>query len=86
MFGLEPSFYCDITINKYTDTKNCEFLLKPYAFIPCGHMASEKTCKYWSKIKMPQGIAQELTSLCPFCSETLCEQQPYVKLIFQEGL
>lgn len=48
-------------------------------------MTSEETCKYWSKCQMPQGVQQGLISVCPFCAVPLCEEQPFVKLIFQEG-
>ncbi|CAF0998289.1 unnamed protein product [Brachionus calyciflorus] len=80
VMGVEPSLYTD------TDFLNMNNLFKPYAFRPCGHMASEKTCKYWSRILVPQGTTQGLNSICPFCSITLCKEQPYVKLIFQEGV
>ncbi len=84
--GLEPSLYCDIfdghDLNK--KTANCTYF-KSYAFRPCGHMASEKTCKYWSKMVIPQGAAQGLSAVCPFCAMPLCKEQPYVRLIFQEG-
>ncbi len=76
---MESSFYCDLTSS---EDKN---LFKPYAFLPCGHMTSEETCKYWSKCQMPQGVQQGLISVCPFCAVPLCEEQPFVKLIFQEG-
>ena len=79
MIGLEPSFYCDTDIKTNT-------LFKSYAFRPCGHMASETTCKYWSQIMLPQGTTQGLSSVCPFCAIPLCKEQPFVKLIFQEGL
>lgn len=79
IMGVEPSLYTDTDIN-------ISNLFKPYAFRPCGHMASEKTCKYWSRILVPQGTAQGLCSICPFCAVTLCKEQPCVKLIFQEGV
>jgi len=90
--GLEPSIYFDeIKANANTSTNqldNNELNLnyfKPYAFVPCGHMASELTCKYWSRIKVPQGSTQGLFSICPFCAKKLDAQQPFIKLIFQEG-
>lgn len=84
LVGIEPSFYCDTNFqgsdcNNYTP-------FKPYAFLPCGHMASESTCRYWAQIKIPQGVTQGLSSLCPFCAVPLCKDQPIVKLILQEGL
>lgn len=88
LIGLEPSFYCDKLPNQVQlDEKSTHVnVFKPYAFLPCGHMASELTCKYWSKMLMPQGVTQGLWSICPFCAVPLCKEQPFVKLIFQEGL
>lgn len=79
LIGVEPSFYCDTDSSSFTP-------FRPYAFIPCGHMASEETCRFWSRIKVPQGVTQGLSSLCPFCAAPLCKEQPIVKLILQEGL
>lgn len=81
LVGIEPSFYCEK--NFKNNQNNIPF--KPYAFLPCGHMAGEETCRYWSKIKIPQGVTQGLSSLCPFCAVPLCKDQPIVKLILQEG-
>ena len=61
-------------------------LFKPYAFRPCGHMTSESTCKYWSRVLVPQGSVEGMAAMCPFCAAPLCKEQPFVKLIFQEGL
>jgi pellino protein len=89
IMGLEPSFYFDpMTINISTHTGSTKLVtnyFKPYAFVPCGHMASELACKYWSRIRVPQGTTQGLHSTCPFCSKKLDVQQPFIKLIFQEG-
>ena len=82
LMGLEPSFYCDIDFNSFIGTNP----FRPYAFLPCGHMASETTCRYWSQIMVPHGITQVQSSLCPFCAVPLCKEQPFVKLILQEGL
>jgi hypothetical protein len=82
LIGLEPSLYCDTDIH---DEKNSLVYFKPYAFRPCGHMASEKVCRFWSRMLVPQGATQGLTAVCPFCSIQLCKDQPFVKLIFQEG-
>ena len=91
--GLEPSIYFDemkasnnsaSTTNAKLDEMNVNYF-KPYAFVPCGHMTSELTCRYWSRIKVPQGTTQGLFSICPFCARKLDSQQPFIKLIFQEG-
>ncbi|ENN71533.1 hypothetical protein YQE_11826, partial [Dendroctonus ponderosae] len=56
--GLEPAFYVDSGIP-------C------FAFNPCGHMASEKTVKYWSGIVIPHGT-NGAQAVCPFCVTHLC--------------
>ena len=28
-----------------------------YCFVPCGHMASEKTVKYWANVPIPCGTS-----------------------------
>lgn len=88
LIGIEPSFYCDSLPTPINNTLNHVITepFKPYAFLPCGHMASEVTCRFWSQIKVPQGATQQYRSLCPFCAVILCEEQPIVKLILQEGL
>jgi hypothetical protein len=84
--GLEPSIYFDeIKVNNNAETTTNPNYFKPYALVPCGHMASEWTCKYWSRVKVPQGSTQGLFSICPFCAKQLDPQQPFIKLIFQEG-
>ncbi len=83
MIGKESNFYCDTNLKSSENEWN---LFKPYAFLPCGHMASEMTCKYWSCINIPQGMAQTQSALCPFCAVPLCAEQPFVKIILQEGL
>ncbi|CAG0888564.1 unnamed protein product, partial [Darwinula stevensoni] len=70
--GLEPAFYVDC---------------RPptYAFNPCGHMASEKTIKYWEKVPIPHGT-NGFHAMCPFCATPLEGSPGYVKLIFQDNL
>lgn len=68
--GIEPSFYVDS--GQLT-----------HSFNPCGHMASEKTAKYWSSIKIPHGT-HFFHSICPFCAAPLATNElPITKLIFQ---
>jgi pellino protein len=71
--GVESSFYCDIPSDPF----------KGYAFNPCGHMATEKTCKYWSEMRVPQGTTSDFLSVCPFCADPLNRNKPYIKLIFE---
>ncbi|XP_053375046.1 protein pellino-like [Mercenaria mercenaria] len=54
-----------------------------YCFSPCGHMASEKTVKYWSQVAVPHGC-QGFHAVCPFCATPLDEEPGIVKLIFQD--
>ena len=54
-----------------------------YCFVPCGHMASYKTVKYWAEVPIPCGTSG-FQSACPFCAVPLDPRTPgYVKLIFQ---
>lgn len=71
--GLEPSFYVDS--GPLT-----------HVFNPCGHMASERTVKYWCSIKIPHGT-HFFHSICPFCATPLAANEPAsTKLIFQDDL
>jgi len=71
--GLEPSFYVDS--GPLT-----------HVFNPCGHMASERTIKYWTSIKIPHGT-HFFHSICPFCATPLATDEPNsIRLIFQEDL
>ncbi|OQR76936.1 protein pellino-like [Tropilaelaps mercedesae] len=56
-----------------------------WAFRPCGHMASERTVKYWAAVPTPHG-AHGLNAICPFCAARLCDQPGYVRLIFQDNI
>jgi pellino protein len=67
-FGMESAFYLD------TDSQT-------YSFIPCGHVASENTVKYWSRIPIPHG-PDELPAKCPFCASPLMGDPGYVKLLW----
>ncbi|CAL8077541.1 unnamed protein product [Calicophoron daubneyi] len=52
--GLEPAFYIDRA-------------LATHCFNPCGHMASEKTVRYWCSIRLPNNHNFDLHARCPFC-------------------
>ncbi|XP_065832666.1 E3 ubiquitin-protein ligase pellino homolog 1-like [Oscarella lobularis] len=67
-FGLESAFYLDTSS-------------KTYAFVPCGHVASEKTVKYWSKVPIPYG-PEELLARCPFCAYPIMGYPGYVQLLW----
>jgi len=67
--GAEPAFYVD-----------CD--APAYCFVPCGHMASPKTVKYWAEVPIPCGTSG-FQSACPFCAVPLTGTPGYVKLIFQ---
>lgn len=51
------------------------------AFVPCGHVTTEQTAKYWSKVLLPH-LATSWTHRCPFCRTELELGTPYVKLLF----
>lgn len=68
--GIEPAFYVDSGP-------------PTYAFSPCGHMATEKTVKYWEKVAIPHGTNGYI-AICPFCAVPLEGSPGYVKLIFQD--
>ncbi|XP_037293939.1 protein pellino isoform X3 [Manduca sexta] len=70
--GLEPAFYVDAAP-------------PTYAFNPCGHMASERTVKYWASVDIPHGT-NGFRAICPFCAEPLQGSPGYVRLIFQDNL
>ncbi|CAH0773825.1 unnamed protein product [Bemisia tabaci] len=67
--GIEAAFYVDSGPPSF------------FAFNPCGHMATEKTVKFWASVSIPHGT-NGFEAFCPFCA-TLLEGHPgYVKLIF----
>lgn len=70
--GIEPAFYVDSG-------------QPTYAFNPCGHMATEKTVKYWANVDIPHGT-NGFQAVCPFCATPLVESPGYVKLIFQDNI
>ncbi|XP_055322360.1 protein pellino [Sitodiplosis mosellana] len=70
--GCEPAFYVD-------------FGPPTYAFNPCGHMATEKTVKYWANVDIPHGT-MGFQAVCPFCATPLDGSPGYIKLIFQDNL
>ncbi|XP_029664300.1 protein pellino isoform X1 [Formica exsecta] len=70
--GIEPAFYVDCGP-------------PTYAFSPCGHMATEKTVKYWEKVAIPHGTNGYI-AICPFCAVPLEGTPGYVKLIFQDNV
>lgn len=67
--GMEPAFYID-----NGPATHC--------FVPCGHVTTEATVKYWSQVPLPHG-KDHFSSLCPFCSIPLDGREGYVRLIFQ---
>ncbi|KAG7283561.1 hypothetical protein CRUP_026488 [Coryphaenoides rupestris] len=71
--GCEAGFYVDAAA-------------PTHAFVPCGHVCSEKTAAYWSQIPLPHGTHTFHTA-CPFCAlPLLAERGSYVRLIFQGPL
>ncbi|KAF7284922.1 hypothetical protein GWI33_017401 [Rhynchophorus ferrugineus] len=70
--GLEPAFYVDSG-------------LPTFAFNPCGHMATEKTVKYWANVVIPHGT-NGFQAVCPFCASPLSGSPGFVRLIFQDNV
>lgn len=71
--GIEPAFYVD-------------FGPPTFAFSPCGHMASERTVKYWASVNIPKDRKEEnndFKAACPFCRTLLSDSPGYVNLKFQ---
>jgi len=68
--GIEASFYVQ-------DKEKPDL----YAFNPCGHVATEKTIKFWSNVGIPYGT-NGFEAFCPFCAILLEGYPGYVKLIF----
>eukprot|EP00794_Sanderia_malayensis_P015840 gene15840-17436_t len=68
-FGVEPAFYVD----------NGPLT---HAFCPCGHVTSEKTARFWSKVLLPYG-KDEFRAACPFCAKPLEGEHGFVKMIYQ---
>ncbi|XP_052001809.1 E3 ubiquitin-protein ligase pellino homolog 2 [Xyrauchen texanus] len=67
--GCEPAFYVDTGA-------------PTYAFVPCGHVCSEKSTRYWAEIPLPHGT-HAFHAACPFCATQLNLTQKWAKLIFQ---
>ncbi|MEQ2255204.1 E3 ubiquitin-protein ligase pellino 2 [Ilyodon furcidens] len=67
--GCEPAFYVDTGA-------------PTHAFVPCGHVCSEKSVKYWAEIPLPHGT-HAFHAACPFCATQLSSSQGWSKLIFQ---
>ncbi|XP_074599264.1 E3 ubiquitin-protein ligase pellino [Brevipalpus obovatus] len=70
--GIEPSFYVECSTPSF-------------AFNPCGHMASEKTVRFWSSLAIPHGT-NGFRPMCPFCGTPLSDEKGYVRLIFQDNV
>ncbi|KAA0711439.1 E3 ubiquitin-protein ligase pellino -like protein 2 [Triplophysa tibetana] len=67
--GCEPAFYVDTGA-------------PTHAFVPCGHVCSEKSTRYWAEIPLPHGT-HAFHAACPFCAIQLNLTQKWSKLIFQ---
>ncbi|KAF7690298.1 hypothetical protein HF521_012102 [Silurus meridionalis] len=67
--GCEPAFYVDAGA-------------PTHAFVPCGHVCSERTAKYWAETSLPHGT-HAFQPICPFCSTPLTGTPGFTRLIFQ---
>lgn len=70
--GCESAFYLDTAP-------------PTHAFVPCGHVCSEKTAAFWSHIPLPHGT-HTFHAACPFCLRPLRRERRYIRLIFQGPL
>ncbi|XP_071381111.1 E3 ubiquitin-protein ligase pellino homolog 2 isoform X4 [Centroberyx affinis] len=66
--GCEPAVYVDAGA-------------PTHAFVPCGHVCSERTAKYWAETPLPHGT-HAFRPVCPFCSTAL-SSPGWTRLIFQ---
>lgn len=76
--GIEPAFYVDIGPPEHVGPPT-------FAFNPCGHMATEKTVKFWVNVPIPHGT-NGFDAVCPFCATPLVGSPGYVRLIFQDNV
>ncbi|KAM6906222.1 E3 ubiquitin-protein ligase pellino homolog 2 isoform X1 [Anarhichas minor] len=66
--GCEPAVYVDAGA-------------PTHAFVPCGHVCSERTARYWAETPLPHGT-HAFRAVCPFCSAAL-STPGWTRLIFQ---
>lgn len=66
--GSEPAVYVDAGA-------------PTHAFVPCGHVCSERTARYWAETPLPHGT-HAFRPVCPFCSTAL-SSPGWTRLIFQ---
>lgn len=52
-----------------------------HAFVPCGHVCSEETVRFWQQLPIPHGC-DAFHAICPFCAQPLEGEDGFVKLIF----
>ncbi|XP_073247580.1 E3 ubiquitin-protein ligase pellino homolog 1-like isoform X1 [Porites lutea] len=52
-----------------------------HAFVPCGHVCSEETVRFWQQVPIPHGC-DAFQAICPFCAVPLEGEDGFVKLIF----
>ncbi|XP_039258899.1 E3 ubiquitin-protein ligase pellino homolog 1-like [Styela clava] len=70
--GNEPAFY-----NDRGPPTHC--------LVPCGHVCSEVTAKFWALTPLPHGT-QAFNAACPFCATQIEGDPGFVKLIWQPML
>uniref|UniRef100_A0A8C4R6L8 Pellino n=1 Tax=Eptatretus burgeri TaxID=7764 RepID=A0A8C4R6L8_EPTBU len=52
-----------------------------HAFVPCGHVCSGPTARFWATTGLPHGT-QAFHAVCPFCGRQLTGEKGYVELCF----
>ncbi|KAG7258944.1 hypothetical protein CRUP_035683, partial [Coryphaenoides rupestris] len=66
--GCEPAVYVDASA-------------PTHALVPCGHVCSERSARYWAETPLPHGT-HAFRPACPFCSAAL-STPGWTRLIFQ---
>ncbi|KAI4902658.1 hypothetical protein NFI96_014267 [Prochilodus magdalenae] len=76
--------YVPLTLGRVSDVY-VDAESPPHAFVPCGHVCSERTAEHWSKTPLKRGT-NVFHPACPFCLGQLKRDKPYIRLIFQGPL
>lgn len=77
---LQVSSYVPLTLGKEPAFYHGE-PAATHAFVPCGHVCSEETVRFWQQIPIPHGC-DAFQAICPFCAQPLEGEDGFVKLIF----
>lgn len=78
---LQKSCYVQLSLGREATFYDGEDATPSHAFVPCGHVCSEATVKFWAQVPIPHGCDQ-FQAICPFCAIPLEGEEGAVKLIF----